>query len=120
MIGAIGDDCYRQLVAMIQDDDEPLTWINFEAGIIEWRGPAPYLFAPVPDEHTGEIRYAARIASYGWGVIPVEAQIGTTRFSTSLFPRDGAYLLPVKAAVQKAAGVGLGDKVSVTLEIRAR
>ncbi len=76
------------------------------------------MFVPIPDEHVGEIRYAARIASYGWGVISVEAQIGTITFTTSLFPKDGAYLLPVKVAVQKAASIGLGDRVSVMLEIK--
>ena len=105
---------------MIGDDAEPLARIAFEAEIIEWRGPAPYLFAPIPDEHTGEIRYSARIASYGWGVIPVEARIGETTFTTSLFPKGDAYLLPIKVAVQKAAGIGIGDKVSVILEIKGR
>lgn len=99
-------------------DREPLARIQFETEIIEWRGPAPYLFAPIPDEHTGEIRFVSQIASYGWGVIPGEAEIGSTRFTTSLFPRNGAYLLPIKVAVQKHAGIGLGDKVSVVLTIR--
>ncbi|HKX90140.1 MAG TPA: DUF1905 domain-containing protein, partial [Sphingopyxis sp.] len=81
--------------------------IVFESRIIEWRGPAPFLFAPVPDEHVGAIRYAAMTASYGWGVVPVVAIVGGTEFATSLFPRDGGYLLPVKVAVQKSEGIGL-------------
>ena len=36
---------------------------RFGAEIIEWRGPAPFLFAVVPDEHIGAIRYAAMTAS---------------------------------------------------------
>lgn len=101
-------------------DIEPLASIAFEGRIIEWRGPAPFLFVPLPDEHVGEIRWAAREASYGWGVIPVEAQIGKTEFTTSLFPKDGSYLLPVKVAVQRAADVGLGDKVHVNIRINSR
>jgi len=97
-------------------DAEPLASVEFEAEVIEWRGPAPYLFAPVPDEHVGEISYAARLASYGWGCVPVEAQVGHTSFTTSLFPRDGTYLLPIKVAVQKAEGVDL----SVTIRARIR
>lgn len=97
--------------------DEVLASVEFAGRIIEWRGPAPFLFVPVPDEHVGEIRYAARLASYGWGVIPVEARIGGTEFTTSLIPRNGTYLLPVKVAVQRAAGVGLGDEVSVVMRI---
>ena len=91
--------------------------IDFEADIIEWRGPAPFLFAPVPDDHVGEIRYAALSESYGWGVVPVIATIGSSTFATSLFPRDGGYLLPVKVAVQRAEGVGLGDPVRVARTI---
>jgi hypothetical protein len=105
---------------MIGNDKEPLASIQFEAEIIQWRGPAPYLFVPVPDEHVGEIRYAARLASYGWGVIPVEARIGPVTFTTSLFPKDGTYLLPIKVAVQEAAGVTLGDSVSVRMHINSR
>lgn len=91
--------------------------IAFEAEIIEWRGPAPFLFAAIPDEHGGAIRYASLGQSYGWGVVPVVATIGDTLFATTLFPRDGTYLLPIKMAVQKSEGVGLGDRVSVVLRV---
>lgn len=101
-------------------DGEPLARIAFTAAIIEWRGPAPFLFLPVPDEHLGEIAYAARLASYGWGCVPVEARIGATGFTSSLFPRDGGYLLPVKVAVQRAERVGPGDRVAVEMRVVAR
>lgn len=91
--------------------------LRFRAEVIEWRGPAPFLFAVVPDAHVGAIRYAAMTASYGWGVVPVVAIIGGTEFATSLFPRDGGYLLPVKRAVQTAEGVGLGDRIVVALRV---
>lgn len=91
--------------------------IVFEAEIIEWRGPAPFLFAPVPDEHIGAIRYAAMTASYGWGVVPVVARVGNTAFATSLFPRGGTYLLPIKVAVQRSEGVGLGDRIAVRMRV---
>jgi len=94
--------------------------IVFEAEIIEWRGPAPFLFAVVPDEHIGAIRYAAMTESYGWGVVPVVATVGDTLFATSLFPRDGGYLLPVKVAVQRAEAVGLGDRIAVRMRVGRR
>ncbi len=97
-----------------------LARMTFTGAIVEWRGPAPFLFVPVPDEHVAELRYASREASYGWGCIPVVARIGDTDFTTSLFPRDEAYLLPVKVAVQRAERVGLGDRVTVTIAIRQR
>jgi len=94
--------------------------IDFDGEIVEWRGPAPFLFVPVPEEHVGEVRYAARQASYGWGVVPVAARIGSSNFTTSLFPRGDTYFLPVKVAVQRAAGVGLGDSVRVRMQIVRR
>lgn len=94
-----------------------LARIAFEAEIVEWRGPAPFLFVPVPDEYVGELRYAAREASYGWGCIPVAARIGATDFTTSLFPRRETYFLPVKVAVQRAEGVGLSDRVAAQITI---
>jgi hypothetical protein len=99
---------------------EELARLAFTTTIIEWRGPAPFLFAPVPEAFVGEVRFAAHEASYGWGVVPVTASIGATTFTTSLFPRNGGYLLPVKIAVQRAAAVGIGDVVAVSLVIRAR
>ena len=99
---------------------DALARVEFEAEIIEWRGPAPYLFVQIPDEHFGEIRFAAREVSYGWGVVPVSARINGCEFTTALFPRGDAYLLPVKIAVQRAAKVGLGDRVSASVQIYAR
>jgi hypothetical protein len=92
----------------------------FDARLIAWRGPAPFVFAPIPGDLTPEIRFAAHDASYGWGVVPVTATIGATVFTTSLFPRDGGYLLPIKVAVQRAEGIGIGDDVTVVLTIRER
>lgn len=91
--------------------------IVFESVIVEWRGPAPFLFAPVPDEHIGAIRYAAMTESYGWGVVPVVATVGDTLFATSLFPREGGYLLPIKVAVQRTEAVGLGDRIAVRIRV---
>lgn len=101
-------------------DGTVLFVVTFDAAIISWRGPAPFLFAPVPDAHFGEIRFAAHEASYGWGVVPVTATIGGTTFTTSLFPRNGGYLLPIKVAVQRAEAIGLGDTIRATIAIIAR
>ena len=97
---------------------DPLLHLSFEAEVIVWRGPSPYFFAPVPTVDADEIRRVARAASYGWGVIPVEATIGETTFTTSLFPRDGTYLLPLKDAVRRKAGVTAGDRIAVAMTVR--
>ena len=90
----------------------------FTGRVIEWRGPSPYYFVPVPDEESADIREVAAMASYGWGVIPVEARIGEVVFTTSLFPKDGGYLLPLKSAVRKPQGLGADDEVTVEMTVR--
>ncbi|MFE5811873.1 DUF1905 domain-containing protein [Streptomyces sp. NPDC056479] len=92
--------------------------LAFTGPVIEWRGPAPYYFVRVPDEEAGDIREVAAMATYGWGVIPVEARVGEVAFETSLFPKDGGYLLPLKNAVRKPQGLRSGDEVSVEMTIR--
>jgi hypothetical protein len=98
----------------MQFEEPPLAEIAFAGTVIGWRGSAPFLFVAVPED---QVRYAARLASYGWGVVPVLAAINDAAFSTSLFPRDGGYLLPVKVAAQKSAKVGLGDRVKVRITV---
>lgn len=90
----------------------------FTGRVIEWRGPSPYYFVPVPDEESADIREVAALASYGWGVIPVEARIGEVVFTTSLFPKDGGYLLPLKNAVRKPRGLVADDEVRVEMSVR--
>ena len=92
--------------------------LAFTGTVIEWRGPAPYYFVPVPEEESADIRSVAAAASYGWGVIPVEAHIGDTAFETSLFPKDGMYLLPLKNAVRGPRGLSAGDDVAVRMTVR--
>ncbi|HXF84047.1 MAG TPA: DUF1905 domain-containing protein [Anaerolineales bacterium] len=90
---------------------------EFSGKIFHWRGPAPYLFVAVPPEQSGEIRAISRLVTYGWGVIPVRVQIGKTEWKTSLFPKDGRYLVPIRMNVQKAENLKEGDTVKIRLEI---
>ena len=99
-------------------DSEPLAQFSFETQIIEWRGPSPFFYAPIPAQHVEELRRLVKIVSYGWGVAPVEAQIGDVAFKTSLFPKDGGYLLPLKDAVRRQANVTAGDVIAVDLTFR--
>lgn len=91
--------------------------LEFLGEAISWRGPAPFVFVPVPSELSADIKMISSRATYGWGVIPVEVQVGETRFRTSLFPKGEVYLVPIKLVVQKAEGVRVGDEVSVKLEV---
>jgi hypothetical protein len=91
--------------------------LEFSGEIWFWKGPAPWHFVTVPDEESGELEAVSAQVTYGWGVIPVGAWIGGTGWKTSLFPKDGRYLLPVKAWVRKAEGLDLGDVVTVRLTV---
>jgi hypothetical protein len=53
------------------------------------------------------------------GQVPVRVTIGGTEFITALFPRDARYLVPLKAAVQRAEGIGEGALVEVAVRLRA-
>jgi hypothetical protein len=90
----------------------------FTSRVIEWRGPAPYYFVPVPNEESTAIRERAPMATYGWGVIPIEARIGENAFTTALFPKDGGYVMPLKNAVRKPIGLVAGDNVTVEITVR--
>jgi Domain of unknown function (DUF1905) len=92
---------------------------EFAGEIWYWRGPSPFHFVPVPEAESAEIRAVATIVTYGWGVIPVRVTIGGTTFDTSLFPKDGRYLVPLKDAVRRAEGLARGDVVTVELAIRS-
>ena len=92
--------------------------LHFVSHVVEWRGPAPYFFVPLPDDEAEDVREVAALATYGWGVIPVEAHIEAVTFTTSLFPKDGGYLLPLKDAVRRPLGLGAGDRVAVGMTVR--
>ena len=92
--------------------------LTFTSVVIEWRGPAPYYYLPLTEEAAEDVHDVRRLATYGWGVIPVSADIDEVEFETSLFPKDGGYLLPLKDAVRKPIGLGVGDEVTAELTIR--
>jgi len=83
-----------------------------------WRGPSPYYFVTVPAEQSNDIKAISALVTYGWGVIPVIARIGATEWKTSLFPKNGGYLVPIKDRVRNAEALGQGDLVALRLEIR--
>ncbi|HET6211105.1 MAG TPA: DUF1905 domain-containing protein [Jatrophihabitans sp.] len=91
--------------------------LEFSGELIYWRGPAPWHFVTVPERESAELQDASGTVSYGWGCIPVQARIGDTDWATSLFPKEGLYLVPVKAGIRKAEGLALGDQVRVRLDV---
>ena len=84
---------------------------EFTGRIFEWRGPAPYYYVALPDEDSADLKEASALLTYGWGVIPVQVRIGATEWETSLFPKDGRYLVPLKDRVRRAEGLDEGDEL---------
>jgi hypothetical protein len=99
-------------------NDEPLARFSFETRVIYWRGPSPFFYAPIPELHVEELRQLARIVTYGWGMVPVDVQIGDVAFTTSLYPKDGGYLLPLKADVRRRTNVTADDVIAIELTIQ--
>ena len=89
---------------------------EFDGPVIEWRGPAPFYFVRIPEEESADIKFAAKGIEY-WGQVPVVVRIDGVEFATALFPKDGHYLLPVKDAVRKAAGIEFDQVVEVALNV---
>jgi uncharacterized protein DUF1905 len=94
--------------------------LDVTGDIWHWRGPAPFYFVTVPDDECAALQTVAREVTYGWGMIPVRARIGATEWTTSLFPKDGRYVIPVKTAVRRAEQIDEGDTVLVTLTVAER
>ncbi|KRA39530.1 hypothetical protein ASD81_11815 [Nocardioides sp. Root614] len=92
---------------------------TFSGPVVEWRGPAPYFFLAVPVEDSDDIKEAARGQEY-WGQVAVEVRIGDTDFTTALFPKDGRYLVPLKAAVRRSAGIEPDTDLTASLRLVAR
>ncbi|MBE1488318.1 DUF1905 domain-containing protein [Plantactinospora soyae] len=92
---------------------------EFEGVVWEWRGPSPYHFVTVPPESADVVRQLASAATYGWGMVPVEVWLGRSRWRTSLFPKDGGYVLPLRDSVRRREEIALHDIVHVRLMVLA-
>ena len=89
--------------------------LEFSGEVWYWRGPAPWYFVTVPEEESLDLEAISSLVTYGWGMIPVSAEIGSTAWETALFPKDGRYIVPLKSSVRSAEKVTLGQIVTVRL-----
>jgi hypothetical protein len=94
--------------------------VDFAGELWFWKGPSPFHFVTVPENESAEIHAVSALVTYGWGVVPVLAVIGETTWTTSLFPKEGGYLVPIKASVRKDESLELGDRVHVSLSIEVK
>jgi hypothetical protein len=66
------------------------------------------------------VRDLAPAVTYGWGMIPVEVRLGRSRWRTSLFPRDGGYVLPLRDSVRDKEKIAIDDAVHIRLAVLGR
>lgn len=95
--------------------------ITVTAPLWLWSGNgATWHFVTIPPEEAVEIRLesAASGIRRGFGSVRVAASIKGVEWRTSIFPqKTGGYILPVKAAVRRDAGIAAGDEVTVLIDL---
>lgn len=101
---------------MSQYDPVTMT-IEFSGTIWFWKGPAPWYFVTVPETQCHDLNAISGLVTYGWGMIPVHVRSGKTAWKTSLWPKDGRYIVPIKMSVRKAEKLEEGDTVLIQLEV---
>mgnify|MGYP001609705371 CR=1 FL=1 len=91
-----------------------------KSSVWKYPGMAGWHFIAVPGSQSAAIKKRFGTRARGWGSLPVEVAMGSTRWHTSIFPdkKSGGYLLPLKAEVRKRERIGAGDVVSYTVRIR--
>ena len=94
---------------------------QFDAALWLYQGADPWHFLTLPATISDEIRKRVGDGPRPFGSVRVNATIGDTGWSTSLFPDavGQTYLLPVKKSVRMAEHLSEGDRVSVALELRS-
>ena len=91
----------------------------FRSELVPWtNGKGSWVFATVPVDEADEIKEIVP-RRRGFGSVKVLASVGGVAWTTSIFPdsKTDTFVLPVKAAVRKKAGVDLGDVVEIELEV---
>jgi hypothetical protein len=91
--------------------------LRFTGEVWYWRGPAPFHFVTVPPAEAELIADLAPAVTYGWGMVPAAVAVGATERATALWPRDGGYIVPLRADLRRSEGVEVGDEVEVRLRI---
>jgi len=95
-----------------------MSW-EFESELWAWTARKElWVFATVPADVSDEIADRPRPPS-GFGAVRVRVRLGAQEWETSVFPGvdRGAYVLPIKKAVRTRADAGVGDTVTLGLEL---
>lgn len=99
--------------------------ISFTAPLLIWRieNEGEMSYVTIAGEAAGaigahELIRRLEFGRRGFGSVKVEAAVGDSRWSTSVFPqKEGGWFLPVKKAICRAEGLEAGDEIAVRLEL---
>ena len=91
---------------------------TFDAELWLWKADAAWHFITLPEYVSDEIEDVV-VERRGFGSLRVEARIGESQWSTSIFPSKeiGSFLLPVKKAVRAAEGLSEGARCTVQVTL---
>ncbi|HCB06070.1 MAG TPA: DUF1905 domain-containing protein [Nocardioides sp.] len=90
---------------------------TFTAELWQSESVASWVFVTLPDDVSEDVRLLSGPPS-GFGSVRVEVTLGDQRWRTSVFPeKAGSYVLPVKAAVRRRAGMDIGEQVELTIAL---
>ena len=92
---------------------------SFKAKLWIYDGPAAWHFITLPQDVAEDIELHYGHVKRGWGSLPVEVQVGQTKWSTSIFTdkKSGSFLLPIKSKVRQQAGITAADSPEFILKI---
>jgi hypothetical protein len=90
---------------------------TFAAELWEWEAKASWFFVSLPEGEADDIeeRHGRRAA--GFGSVRVEVTIGSSTWTTSLFPstQEKTYVLPIKKAIRQAENLAPGSVAHVAV-----
>jgi hypothetical protein len=99
--------------------DAEVMVVVFDAELWMWdaRRSDSWTFVSLPAAVSDEIRELADGPRRGFGSLRVRVAVGGSTWTTSIFPdsRRSCYVLPIKRAVRRAEGLGVGDIATVTV-----
>ena len=92
---------------------------RFRATVWKVTGERAWHFLTLPFEVSDEIDELGASHRRGFGSMRVIATIGSTTWSTSVFPDSKAksYVLPVERSVRAAEGIVTGDEVAIGVRL---
>jgi hypothetical protein len=82
-------------------------------------GDAAWHFLTLPGDVSDDIEARTSETRRGFGSVRVRVTVGSTVWTTSVFPdsKAAAYVLPVKKEVRRAEGLEAGSRVHVALDV---